>query len=170
MIRNFGPESTNPRERRAYAHAMIETHRHREIPQRTAELAIKAASHTQKGASSGFEQALGRASSYEAVRGSGRAYYGPSWIYPASGSPKVHLVFEKLGDDGIRNPVPHSTEAWPVIRDELVARGYGMHDAGYGGVVAVVLDKELEVGDQVDIFSEHGWLGRDDPVHQTSCI
>jgi hypothetical protein len=168
MIRNFSPESTNPRERRAYAHAMIEAHRNRDVPRAIAKRAIDAANQTTKGKKSGFDSALDHASGYDSVKGAGNAYYGPSWPYPPHDSDQVHLVFEGYGNEGIRTPVKYSTDAWPVIRDELVARGYGMHDAGYGGVVAVVLDRELEVTDQVDIFLQYGWLGHDDPIHETS--
>jgi hypothetical protein len=170
MIRDFSPESINPRARRSYAHEMIRAHQRREIPRRTAELAICAAVNTRKGAASGFWTALDGASSYKSVRGLGEAYTHPSWPYPPPGSPRHHVAFEYLGDCGIRNPVPDAREAWPVIRDELAARGIGMHDAGYGGIVAVVLDRELPYGDVSDIFSEYGWYGRDDPSHQTSFV
>ncbi len=168
MIRDFGPESCNQRERRAYAHAMIEAHRRREIPRRTAEMAILAAVQTTKGKLSGLSAALDRAAGYEAVQGLGACYDGPRWPHPESGSPRVHILFDKLDGRGIRNPVAYAHEAWPVIRDELAARGYGMHDAGFGCIVAVVLDRELAVPDQMDIYREYGWIGQDDPNHHTS--
>jgi len=149
---------------------MVEAHRKREVSRRVAERAIGAASNTTRGEGSGFVQALGRAGSYEAVRGAGNAYCYLSWPYPPDDPPKFHLVFDRLGTDRAREPVECADEAWPVIRDELAARGYGLHDAGYGSMVAVVLDREIESADQVDIFKQYGWIAHDDPTHQTSFV
>lgn len=58
----FGPESTNPRERRAYAHAMIGKLASGEVTYGEALEAAYYASCTQKGQRSGFEGALVNAS------------------------------------------------------------------------------------------------------------
>lgn len=57
----FGPESTNPRERRAYAHTMIGKLASSEVNYGEALLAAYIASRNRKGAKSGFEGALSNA-------------------------------------------------------------------------------------------------------------
>lgn len=58
---SFGPESLNPRERRAYAHTMIDGHRRGEVHHRIALRAIDRAAGTKKGQGSHFIPAISRA-------------------------------------------------------------------------------------------------------------
>lgn len=174
MSRGFGAESINPRERRAYAHSMIEAHRRREVSFFAAEMAIKSARGTQKGKASGFEQELINAAGYESVRDAGSEYQYPSWGNP--GPERHHYIFvDKFSDIG-RNPIKTGTEqAWLVLRDELVVRGYGIHDAGHGNteqenINAIVIDKDLTLDDKSDLLYQYGVSCYDDPVHQTSFI
>lgn len=57
-MRNFGPESTDPRIRRAFAHAQIANLRAGKVSHEEASAAVAAANQTRKGANSGFEGAL----------------------------------------------------------------------------------------------------------------
>ena len=58
MIRDFGPESRNPRARRAYAHAMIGKVATGQTNPDTVAMAIEVADKTEKGRRSGFARAL----------------------------------------------------------------------------------------------------------------
>ena len=55
----FGPNSTNPRERRAYAHTMLAQLKQGEVRYGEALEAVDAASQTRKGKESGLAQSLG---------------------------------------------------------------------------------------------------------------
>ncbi len=59
MNNNFGPESTNPRNRRAFAHAKISQYKSGEATYGEAFEAAHKASPTRKGEVSGFGRALG---------------------------------------------------------------------------------------------------------------
>jgi hypothetical protein len=66
-----------------------------------------------------------------------------------------------------------SDHSWEVVRDELAARGYGIHEAEHdaksdGGVVAVVLDRQMKSSDLDDLFYVYGLEGLSDSTHQTS--
>jgi len=54
----FGPKSTNPRERRSFAHAKLANIKQGESDYSSTFEAIKAASHGRKGSESGFSSAL----------------------------------------------------------------------------------------------------------------
>lgn len=56
---NFGPESTNPRNRRAFAHAKVSQYKSGEATYGEAFEAAHKASTTRKGEASGFGRALG---------------------------------------------------------------------------------------------------------------
>lgn len=56
----FGPESTNPRERRAYAHAKLARLKKGEATYGEAADAVLNAIHTTKGKASGFAESLGK--------------------------------------------------------------------------------------------------------------
>jgi hypothetical protein len=55
----FGPNSNNPRERRAYAHAKLVQLKHGEASYAETYAAIEAASQNRKGRTSGFKESLG---------------------------------------------------------------------------------------------------------------
>ena len=55
----FGPNSNNPRERRAYAHAKLVQLRHGQASYTDTYAAIEAASQNRKGRTSGFKESLG---------------------------------------------------------------------------------------------------------------
>lgn len=57
MSAEFGPNSTNPRMRRAYAHTQLNSFRKGDVSFDSARAAIDAASHSLKGQKSGFEGA-----------------------------------------------------------------------------------------------------------------
>ena len=164
------PDRTNPREVRAFAHTQVERLRRREIPYQLAQIAVADVASTTKGSRSGLLGALARAASYEAVEGSGSRYTSYSWPSPGRDD-KVHIFFENIPEN---TTAPEYTasgtdDSWLVIRDELAARGYGIHDAGHGSsVVAVVLDRDLDIDVYLDIYRQYGLLARNDPIHQTS--
>lgn len=61
MRAEFGPNSTNPRMRRAYAHTQLNNFRNGAVSFDSARAAIDAASHSLKGQKSGFEEAAVKA-------------------------------------------------------------------------------------------------------------
>ena len=69
MRAEFGPNSANPRMRRAYAHTQLDNFRKGEVSFDSARAAIDAASHTSKGQKSGFEEALAKFVNREVLEG-----------------------------------------------------------------------------------------------------
>ena len=59
LSQGFGPDSTNPRLRRAFAHAKIAQYQHGEVTYEEAFDAAQSASQNRKGRESGFGRALG---------------------------------------------------------------------------------------------------------------
>lgn len=171
------PDAANPREVRAFAHTQIDRLRQRQISYRVAQQAVEQATKTSRGSRAGLTGALARAASYTAVAGVGSQYNSATWpVGPEkTAGEKAHLVFKNVPglEDEAREFVRSGTEhSWEVIRDELVARGRHIYDAGYGGgaesVVAVVLDQDISTEVCIDLFKQYGLMAQTDTIHQTS--
>jgi hypothetical protein len=156
--------SNNPRQFRALARSRIEGLRNRKVPYLAASSAVRLALQTEKGRRAGLEEALAAAAGHQAVAGMGEIYSPETW--PENTNPtRVNVKFISAAGMKVLEPVDAGSDhSWEVVRDELAVRGYGIHDAEHGatpdgGVVAVVLDRQMRSSDLDDLFYVYGLEG-----------
>lgn len=113
----FGPESSNPRERRAYAHAKLSQLKQGETTYEEAFDAVKTASHKRKGQASGFAESLGKTAVVLVDRG-------------AIGFQRPGIVHHNFG--GYLMPREETTR-WTALREAIDARQAALGPRDFDG-------------------------------------
>lgn len=113
----FGPESNNPRERRAYAHAKLSQLKQGEATYEEAFEAVKAASHNRKGQASGFAESLGKT-----------AVVLVDW--GATGFQRPGIIHHNFG--GYLMPREETTR-WTALREAIDARQAALGPRDFDG-------------------------------------
>lgn len=124
----FGPDSTNPRFRRAFAHAQIAQLRAGEATFDDARTAVDAAKHTRKGKDSHFEAALSSA----AVRAEGTTIF----VHSVTGDADMAVYFSDRRkrelaamDPTVEMPPPRPVDVFGYVipKGEIEKWGYRYH-------------------------------------------